>query len=356
MKRFIVYILPLILHVIPISCSSDIEPLPVEDKTTIPQNDYVNRAEEFKKLKGWKFRCKVYGEVITVNDYGGRIEFMKKVDTLLATASKAFCINGINNEGDNQVHFYMTEMETFSGLSKSIMYQSKDLNDLSFDLKIIINDHPSEEDVSESWLGPPNYAISHNREGLFGKYAIESLIHELGHSRGMADIYATEIRSSMYNPVNHSIFEGVRGRMNNSHSDFFWSEYSLLMINANKNRRAARTHFDFLPEKIKATVTKWNGDILTGAKMRFYPVYSYSYKVTPTPLYEGSLDSDGYFIFDSHPFTKRGNKHSMNIFNYLVEAEYNGRRSYAWMPIYEAELAGLKGEDTYVFSLHFIGY
>ena len=76
------------LHV---SCASAQTPLPEEEK------DYINRNEVFTQLPGWKFRCKVMVESKTVQDYGGRIEFMKKMDKLLVDASKFFQVPGIND-------------------------------------------------------------------------------------------------------------------------------------------------------------------------------------------------------------------------------------------------------------------
>ena len=61
------------------SCNEPNEPQP-----SIPEGDYIDRAAEFEKLEGWKFRCKVYAESQTIKDEGSQEEFMKKVDKLLA--------------------------------------------------------------------------------------------------------------------------------------------------------------------------------------------------------------------------------------------------------------------------------
>ncbi len=351
-KRITFSLLALVLSIAQVSCNNKPEENG-EDLTTIPEGDYVNRKAEFGKLPGWKFRCKVYAEAQTVEDYGGEIEFKKKMDKLLADASEYFCVKGINDAGGNQMHFYMTDMVIFEGQSKRYMYDDKAIEDTSFDLRIIVNGHAEEGDVSGGWLGAPYLAVGHDFEGLFEGHAIDALVHELGHSRGMADIYATEVREANQNIISGQTFEGIKGIMNNCYGEREWSEYSLMMINASADRRVAYEHHDFIPQGIKATVKKTDGSIATGAYLKFYPVYPYSYKVSTTPLYEGKLSVTGNFIFDGNPFIEKGQSKDKNIFNYLVEIEYDDKRSYAWMPIYEAELAGLNKQDphTIVFTI-----
>ena len=96
-----------------------------------------------------------------------------------------------------------------------------------------------------------------------------------------------------------------------------------------------------------------DGAPMAGALLKSYPVEGYSYKVTPPPLYEGETSGEGIFRFQSNPFIKPGQSDiGSNIFNYYVEIEYDGVKTYRWMPIQDAELGyGTNRGDAFVFSL-----
>ena len=329
--------------------------LPKIDENTyyIPDGDYVDRNVEFNRLQGWKFRCKVFVEKQTMADYGGRMEVLKKMDKLMKDASAYFQVKGINDAGGNQFHFYMTEMLPFDGRSSALMYDKSGESDLSYDVRVIVNAHAVDGDVSGGWLPAPYLSVGHDFRGLFQGYAVDALVHEFGHSRGMIDLYATEVKDPSGNPITGETYKAQKGMMNYPYGETVWTEYSKMMINASADRRICLKHYTFLPETFKAKVLTKEGAPVVGAWLRFYPVEGYSYKVDPTPLYEGKTSGDGIFQFPSNPFIKPGqNDRGNNIFNFYVEIEYDGVKSYRWMPIQDVELDyGTNGADTFEFHL-----
>ena len=329
--------------------------LPKIDENTyyIPDGDYVDRIAEFDRLQGWKFRCKVFVEKRTMADYGGRMEVLKKMDKLMKDASAYFQVKGINDAGGNQFHFYMTEMLSFDGRSSALMYDKSGESDLSYDVRVIVNAHAVDGDVSGGWLPAPYLSVGHDFSGLFQGYAVDALVHEFGHSRGMIDLYATEVKDPSGNPITGETYKARNGMMNYPYGETAWTEYSKMMINASADRRICLKHYTFLPETFEAKVLTKEGVPVVGARLRFYPVEGYSYKVDPTPLYEGKTSGDGIFQFPSNPFIKPGQSdRGNNIFNFYVEIEYDGVKSYRWMPIQDVELDyGINGADTFEFHL-----
>lgn len=329
--------------------------LPKLDESTyyIPEGDYVDRNVEFDRLRGWKFRCKVFVEKQTMADYGGRMQMLKKMDRLMRDASAYFQVKGINDGGGNQFHFYMTEMLPFEGRSSALMYDTSGESDLSYDVRVVVNAHAADNDVSGGWLPAPYLCVGHDYSGLFQGYAVDALVHEFGHSRGMIDLYATEVNQPSGNPITGETYEAEKGIMNYPYGETVWSDYSLMMINASADRRVCLKHHSFLSPEFNVKVLEKDGRPAGGARLRFYPVEGYSYKVTPDALYEGETSSQGVFSFGTNPFVRpdqsdRGD----NIFNFYVVIEYGGVKTYRWMPIQDAELEyGAKGSDTLVFIL-----
>ncbi|MBQ8335278.1 MAG: hypothetical protein IJY45_03770 [Tidjanibacter sp.] len=324
------------------------------NETYPPGQDYMLRKEEFEKLPGWKFRVKVFGEKQTVADYGGRIEFMKKVDKLMADASKGFQVEGLNDAGGNEVHFFMIGFEEFDGPSSRLMYRSDGADSKEFDCRVIINGHAQNGDVSGGWLGSPYLNLGHDFEGLWEGYALDALIHEFGHMRGVPDLYAAEVPVSG-NPINGKAFEATKCIMNYPYGNKTWSEYAKLLINASADQRICVKHYNHFPkEGTQIKVVGRKDEPIVGAEIKCYPVAAYSEKVTPTARFVGTTDSEGTYKFPENPFVKEGSTNlDDNNTNNLIEITYNGKTIYRWLPMYEAETAGAKGETLFTKTIIF---
>ena len=308
--------------------------------------DYIaDRKAVFDALPGWKFRCKVLGEEQTIEQFGGRIGFMKMMDSLLAECSRRFQVAGINDAGGNQIHFFMTEMVPFSGKSSPHMYDTSGEADPTYDIRLVVNDHSGPDDVAGGWLDVPYLALGHNYKGINTPYAVDALVHEFGHTRGVPDLYATRVDADK-NPVNHQAYDSKTDVMNYPYGVHVWGAYSKMIIDASGGEKINKQHYEFFPEKVSVRVTDSTGAPVPGAKVNFYPVYPYSYSVTAVPDYKVTTDENGIYTFGRNPFIKKGSeKVDDNIFNFLVEVIRDGEKQYAWMPIDDAEVAGGKGEN-----------
>src|SRR5699024_4003718 len=108
--------------------------------TSYNSASYVDRKAVFDSLPGWKFRCKVMAEAKTIEAHGGMIAFKEKMDEAMVKASKKFQVPGLNDAGNNEIHFYMTEILPFTGASTQ--YTTKQwVNDTSLDIMLVVNDN-----------------------------------------------------------------------------------------------------------------------------------------------------------------------------------------------------------------------
>lgn len=311
---------------------------------------YINRKAYFDSLPGWKFRCKVMVESRTVQLQGGALAFKAKMDEAIEKAGKRFQVPGINNDGGNKVYFYMTAMEQFSG--NSSQYTTKQwVNDNSLDLMLVVNDNATATDDSWGWRRAPYLTLGHDYDGLFGDAAVDALLHEFGHVRGMYDLYLGEVTASK-NPINGKDYESVKCIMNYPYGgETVWSEFSKIIINASAGNRIAKPYWEFFPKVFSVNVKRKNNTAAVGAQLKFYPVIQTStgneVRATDVVQFRNTLGSTGVYIFDpANPFAVN-QEPSNNIYNFLVEVIYTLNnveyKEYSWMPMNDALISGSKG-------------
>lgn len=310
---------------------------------------YVNRYAVYDSLPGWTFRCKVMAEEQTIADHGGMIPFKEKMDEAIARASRKFQVAGLNDDGNNQIHFYATEILPFSG--RSSQYTTKQwVNDASLDLMLVVNDHAAADDDSWGWRSAPYLTLGHDYKGLFGSNAVDALLHEFGHARGMYDLYLGEV-TAVRNPISHQAYESDRCIMNYPYGETVWSEFAQIMINASVDERVARQYWDFFPDAFWVKVKMKNQTPAVGAKLRFFPVIQTSsgnvVRENDVIQYQAQLDAGGSYLFDPpNPFAIDQIPYR-NIYNFLVEVSYAvsdiNYVDYAWMPMNNALIAGSRG-------------
>ncbi|HMR18983.1 MAG TPA: hypothetical protein PKA53_06765, partial [Sphingobacterium sp.] len=153
---------------------------------TFSEVEYIHRNAVFAQLPGWKFRCKVLVEAKTIADHGGPLAFKAKMDDGLIRASRKFQVPGLNDAGNHEIHFYMTEFIPFEGTSGQFRY-IRGVDDPDMDILLIVNGNAASDDLSWGWLRTPYLTLGHDYNGLFGNSAIDALLHEFGHTRGMYD-------------------------------------------------------------------------------------------------------------------------------------------------------------------------
>lgn len=311
---------------------------------------YLNRQAYFDSLPGWKLRCKVMVEAQTVRDHGGIMAFKEKMDTAIAKSSRRFQVPGINDAGGNQLHFYMIDVEQFTGASTQ--YTTKQwLNDNTLDFMLVVNGNAASGDDSWGWRRAPYLTLGHDYAGLFGDNAVDALLHEFGHVRGMYDLYLGEVTAAK-NPVSGMGYESVRCIMNYPYGgETVWSEFSKIIINASAGSKVAKPYWDFFPTAFSVNVKRKDHTAAAGARLRFYPVIQTStgneVRANDVVQYRATLDaSGGYVFYPPNPFAVN-QVASNNIYNFLVEVIYTAGateyKEYTWMPMNDALVAGSKG-------------
>ncbi|NGM61535.1 hypothetical protein G5B30_06330 [Sphingobacterium sp. SGG-5] len=305
---------------------------------------YTNRAVAFNNLPGWKFRCKVMAETQTIADHGGPLAFKAKMDEGLIRASSKFQVPGLNDAGGNQIHFYMTEMIPFEGTSGQFRYL-RGVDDPDMDILLIVNSHAASGDLSWGWLRAPYLTLGHDYAGLFGNSAIDALLHEFGHARGMYDLYLGEVPNAANNPISGQAFESKRCIMNYPYGETVWSEFSRFIINASGPDKVAKPYWNYFPTSFHVDVKQKSGAVAVGAKLNFYPVFANSNAVRATDVvkYRATTGGDGRYTFLDNPYAIN-QVLSDNVYNYLVKIEYNSKIEYRWMPMDDALIAGSKGQ------------
>ncbi len=314
--------------------------------TTVP---YVNRLAVFDSLPGWKFRCKVMAEATTIEDHGGMVLFKQKMDEAMTKASKKFQVSGLNDEGNNEIHFYATEIIPFTGASSQFTTKQW-LNDNSLDVMLVVNDNAASGDDSWGWRRTPYLTLGHDYDGLFGSSAVDALLHEFGHTRGMYDLYLGEVIASR-NPISNQAYESNRCIMNYPYGETVWSEFSKIIINASAGEKVAKFYWNYFPDVFKVNVRRKNNTVATGAQLKFYPVIQTSsgnvVRENDVILYRATIGSSGTYDFNSNNPFAINQVASNNMYNFLVEVIYKINtteyKEYAWMPMNDALIAGSKG-------------
>ena len=202
-------------------------------------------------------------------------------------------------------------------------------------------------------------------EDLFNvDYRHRGIAHELGHYRGVTDLYADRIREKN-NPVNHIQYEPDSCVMNNHYKTYKWSSYAVNVINHTaKSKRLSR---DFpglfrqmFPENIQVSVTvkgKKKKDVklnLYGSRAKFNDLIATPYRTYHTDKKGETLITGVPGLYDSPAEPRHVDELPYNRwFTFLLEAEYKGQKKYVWLPEYEVQQTFFENKDTYLVNIDF---
>lgn len=305
----------------------------------------------------YRFSVKVGVDTHTIDSLGG-LDWVKK-----ETARMFNRINEAFASDERFVGEYSFEVDwdafyVYDGISTKEVYKPHPDHDY---LVIIDGYKSSPEEQGGGWYGSEWQCVYHSRihndrfNNPFEPGAIDGIIHEFGHARGMPDIYAMVVNADR-NPISHTEHRGVRCIMNYPYGERHWSTYAVNMINLAADRRVEIDDLvaAMCPEKIVVNVTAPDGQQAKGAKVRLYPVGWYSYSVLPEVLAEFSAGEDGAVEMPGDIYG-HWEEFGLRYPNLLVEAEWEGHKSYGWLPLYEVQLARFDGSECYVLNLHIKG-
>lgn len=215
--------------------------------------------------------------------------------------------------------------------------------------------HSSE--VGGGWNGGETQAIYHSRtyndnfNDPFNQEAIDGIIHEFGHARGVPDIYAMTVDGAK-NPINGQSFLGIRCVMNYPYKEDHWCKFAVNLINlaADKKIEIDSLVANLCPSKINIIVLNSNDEPVKDAIIKLYPVKWYSYSVTKTPHIISRTSADGICSLNGNVYGYNA-EFGLDCVNFLVEAEWNNKRTYGWLPLYEVQNARFEGKTSFDLKL-----
>ena len=179
----------------------------------------------------------------------------------------------------------------------------------------------------------------------------ESIVHELGHFRGLIDTYLCELNASD-NLINNQGFQAERGNMMGACYEptetIEWSEYEMYVINATgcDNCDIGKTMAKYLANDIEITVTE-DGNPVNGFTINCYK--KQNGKIGPNIYHGYKSDTDRILI---NPIDKLFYWSAWEPVNapwtyenlILVEAisQKTDKKGYTFIPVYEVHKQGLK--------------
>lgn len=205
---------------------------------------------------------------------------------------------------------------------------------------------------------------------IFNDATYRTLVHELGHYRGVTDLYQYLIVAKD-NPVNHQDYNGPIDCVMNWAAAGEWSDYAAKCMNLSAGSKQIGNDFpDFFgqmyPKKLEVTVTV-GGQPKRGVKVNLYGSRAggtnRSRDIWPEVFLSGQTDTNGkyaltdmkqYFVPDRNKFSNLPSDLPYGRwFGFLAEVTYDNVKKYAWMPEYIVQMPFFEGKDTYSVNIAF---
>jgi len=184
---------------------------------------------------------------------------------------------------------------------------------------------------------------------------VAAIVHELGHFRGIEDIYPLSIGADK-NPISNQGFTPIAGIMNNPYPSIDkceWSGYEINCINACGAKKGWRMFdhvmADYMADYIEVNVTE-DGESVEGFQVNFY-IFKDG-KVSTEKKAQMSIEGSKYRKDARELFWYGDYTNDKSLWTYhkmfLVEviSDKTGKKGYQFLPFYEPHNQGLM--DKYV--------
>ena len=179
-------------------------------------------------------------------------------------------------------------------------------------------------------------------------WTAQTLAHELGHFRGVPDVYSMGISASL-NLINGVGFEGYdigTCVMNGCYDGLYiWSDYAVYIINANANiveRKDQPIVLDNLYPENMNIVVKRGGAAVPNAEVNIYSQGQYaSTPISTTPRISGTTNDSGISRFSGNVMFSPSRAGLLII--EVIDPTNNANKGYRFVPQYETSVAYFQG-------------
>lgn len=301
-----------------------------------------------------RFSVKIGIDRTSVDSLGGLDRVHRLTEEMFRRVNRAFNYDA----RFSAVHEFVVDWDAFyvyDGLSTDEIVRPHP----DHDYLVVMDGYRSDPaETGGGWYGDRRQTIYHARthnerfNSPFDRDAVDGIIHEFGHARGVPDIYAMKVDADK-NPINGAAFHGVRCIMNYPYGEEHWSDYAVRMIDLAGGRNVDIDDLvaAALPERIRIEVAESDGTPVRGAAVRFYPVRWYTYSVSAEPQAAASTDRKGACRIPVAAVFEPEEEFGVRFCNCLVEAEYEGAKAYGWLPLYLLQNTRFDGRRECVLRL-----
>lgn len=206
---------------------------------------------------------------------------------------------------------------------------------------------------------------------IFDETTRNTLTHELGHYRGVTDVYQYIIEAED-NPVSYEKFDTYKCIMNWAAAGE-WCDYAINCMNLAGDAKRIGIEFpDFFnslyPQSMEFDITV-GGKPERGVMIELYPsragASDHPRDIYPVALVSGKTNSDGKWIltdFKNYIVPNKDKHPEINIppslsygrcFGFLAKVSYGTNVIYKWMSEIDIQMVTFEGKDSYVVNIDF---
>jgi hypothetical protein len=295
------------------------------------------------------FSVKIGIDHESVDSLGGRENVERLITDMFRRINKAF---NYDARFDAIYHFEVDwdAFYIYQGISTREVFKPHP----DHDYLVVMDGYKSDpKEQGGGWYGDKIQTVYHARthndrfNSPFEPGAIDGIIHEFGHARGIPDIYAMKVDADK-NPINGQPFLGTRCIMDYPYGETYWSDYAVNMINmaGGRNIDIDDVVMKVVPDNIVIKARWADGKAVEKASVKCYPVGWYSYTVQKEPVFTTEIAKKGEVKFSTENVFSREKEFGVKYSNCLVEVEAEGKKGYAWIPLYYLQNCWFDGKDS----------
>ena len=300
-----------------------------------------------------RFSVKVGIDAESVDSLGGEQRVRGLVEDMFRKINRAFN----HPRRFKAVYDFAVDWDAFY-IYKGISSEEVHKPHPDHDYLVVIDGYKSDpKETGGGWYGADIQTVYHARthndrfNNPFDRGAIDGIIHEFGHARGVPDIYAMGVDAGK-NPVAPVGCDKIRCIMDYPYGETWWSDYAVALIDAAGGKRVEIDNLvkAYRPKFIDIRLADREGRPVEGATLSVYPVGWYSSSVTATPVLEGIPCPGGRVRLNGDVYGD-SEDYGLKYPNLFVKAVKGEMKAYAWLPLYETEMATFAGKEAYELTM-----